>query len=64
MWLNHFTELINKKFNELSDLEFKNSIIITLAIWDDHFIDNYFKDSLKKKKYQKNFKTILQNKLI
>ncbi|MFX0024120.1 MAG: hypothetical protein ACFE9S_17465 [Candidatus Hermodarchaeota archaeon] len=53
LWLDHLNEIICKKFNEFSNLEFKNALILTLSIWDDNFIDNYFvninrKDNLKK----------------
>lgn len=53
LWLDHLTELINKKFNEFSNIEFKNALILSLAIWDDNFIDNYFVNSVRKNNARK-----------
>ncbi|MFW9829239.1 MAG: hypothetical protein ACFFEY_16815 [Candidatus Thorarchaeota archaeon] len=35
------THLINKKSRSLTELQFKNCVVLTLAIWNPKFIDLY-----------------------
>ena len=39
--LTFLIKLINNKAEKLTELQLKNCIIITLAIWNDNFIDEY-----------------------
>ena len=41
-FLLYLTELINKKSKFLTELQFKNCIILTLVIWNPNFIDAFF----------------------
>lgn len=57
LWLNYLTESINKKGIYLTNTEFKNCLNLTLAIWDDNFIDNYFNNNMNRNKIRKILKT-------
>ena len=41
-YIQYLTDLINIKSKNLTELEFKNCLILTLAIWNPKFIDPYF----------------------
>jgi len=68
MWLNCLIELINKKSKNLTNLQFKNYKILTLAIWDDNFVEKYFNKSIKRNELNRDQKeiiiSILRSKLI
>lgn len=52
-------DLINKKSKGLTELQFKNCLILTLAIWNPKFIDLYFIEGKNIKHLQKNKKALL-----
>lgn len=64
-YLNYLTDLINKKSKILTELQFKNCLILTLAVCNPKFIDLYFSkgkeirkiDEMKKKKINKLLKS-------
>ncbi|MFX1313886.1 MAG: hypothetical protein ACFFHD_14950 [Promethearchaeota archaeon] len=58
-FIRHLTELIIKKSKNLTELEFKNCLILTLAIWNPKFIDPYFNRGEKVTKLDKNKKQLL-----
>ena len=41
-YINYLTELINNKSETLTELQFKNCLILTMAISRPNFIDTYF----------------------
>ncbi|MFX1501655.1 MAG: hypothetical protein ACFFDH_11885 [Promethearchaeota archaeon] len=43
----YLTDLINKKSKNLTELQFKNCLVLTLAIWSPKFIDLYFSEGKK-----------------
>ncbi|MFX0030401.1 MAG: hypothetical protein ACFE8B_14410 [Candidatus Hermodarchaeota archaeon] len=59
---------MNKKAENLDNLQFNNYKLLTLAIWDDEFVEKYFKRRIKRKELSRDQKetiiTILRNKLI
>ena len=61
--LKYLTELINKKSKSLTELQFKNCLILTLAIWSPKFIDVYFSKGKEIRKLDENKKEML-NKLL
>ncbi|MFX1278004.1 MAG: hypothetical protein ACFFA3_01210 [Promethearchaeota archaeon] len=67
MWLKYLKELINKKTETLSILQFKNYKLLTLAIWEDNFVKKYFKRSIERNELSQDLKetiiTILRAKL-
>ena len=61
--LKYLTELITKKSKFLSELQFKNCIILTLAIRNPNFIDHYFSEGKEISDFDDNNKDLL-NKLL
>ncbi|MHA1985407.1 MAG: hypothetical protein ACW98D_02100 [Promethearchaeota archaeon] len=61
--LKYLTELINKKSKFLTELQFKNCIILTLAIRNPNFIDHYFSEGKEISDINDNNKDLL-NKLL
>ena len=61
--LRYLTELITKKSKFLSELQFKNCIILTLAIRNPKFIDHYFSEGKEISDIDDNNKDLL-NKLL
>ncbi|MFX1420446.1 MAG: hypothetical protein ACFE9N_16195 [Promethearchaeota archaeon] len=59
----HLSNLINKKSKNLTELEFKNCIILTLAIWNPEFIDLYCYEGLRVNQLDKNKEAQLINVL-
>jgi len=56
-YIQYLTDLINKKSKNLTELEFKNCLILTLAVWNPKFIDSYFSNGKSVKnlnKYKKD----------
>ncbi len=41
-YIQYLTDLINKKSKFLTELEFKNCLILALVVWNPKFIDPYF----------------------
>ncbi|MFX1419349.1 MAG: hypothetical protein ACFE9N_10555 [Promethearchaeota archaeon] len=58
-FIRYLTDLINKKSKNLTDLEFKNCLILTFAIWNRKFIDPYFSKGEKVDKLSENEKELL-----
>ncbi|MFX0024118.1 MAG: hypothetical protein ACFE9S_17455 [Candidatus Hermodarchaeota archaeon] len=63
MYIIYLAELINKKANSLTSLQFKNCVILTLAIWNPKFIDSYFSEGEKANQLEENRKALLINLL-
>jgi hypothetical protein len=58
-FIKSLTHIINKKSDLLTTLQFKNCLILTLAIWNPRFIDTYFIKGKRADKLDKNKKRIL-----
>jgi len=41
-FITYLTDLINRKSKFLTELQFKNCLILSLAMWNPKFIDSYF----------------------
>jgi hypothetical protein len=59
MFIINLAELINKKSKSLTNLQFKNCVILTLAIWNPNFIDSYFSKGKKVNQLEENKKALL-----
>jgi len=57
--INSLTELINNKSKNLTELQFINSIILTLAIWSPDVIDPYLSEGKKFKELDDKSKELL-----
>ncbi|MHA2338337.1 MAG: hypothetical protein ACXACX_13605 [Candidatus Hodarchaeales archaeon] len=53
------TDLINKKSKTLTNLQFRNCLILTLAIWNPRFIDSYYRRGKEVNQLEKNCKAEL-----
>ena len=53
------TDLINKKSKNLTELQYKNCIILTLAIWNPKSIDSYLSKGTELNQLDKKKKAIL-----
>ena len=62
-FLKYLTELINKKSKALTKLQFKNCLILTLAIWNPKFIDTFYGQGNEIKKIDKGQKEQLKKLL-
>lgn len=58
-FITYLTDLINKKLKTLTELQFKNCLILTLAIWNPKFIDSYFSKGTELSQLDKKKKAIL-----
>jgi len=58
-FITYLTDLINKKSKYLTELQFKNCLILTLAIWNPIFIDSYFSKGTELNQLDKKKKAIL-----
>ena len=58
-FMTQLTDLINKKSKILTELQFKNCLILTLAIWNPKFIDTYFSKGNETNKLDENKKEML-----
>ena len=62
--IKYLIELINKKSKRLTELQFKNCIILTLAIRNPNFIDPYFSKGKEISDIDDNNKDLLNKLLI
>ncbi|MFW9973533.1 MAG: hypothetical protein ACFFDF_25355 [Candidatus Odinarchaeota archaeon] len=58
-YIQYLTDLINKKSKYLTELEFKNCLILTLAVWNPKFIDRYFSKGKSVNNLNKNKKDMV-----
>ncbi|MFX1426298.1 MAG: hypothetical protein ACFFBE_07585 [Promethearchaeota archaeon] len=59
-YISYLIDLINKKSKNLTELQFRNCLILVLAIWNPKFIDLYGSEEKEAKYLRENEKGILK----